>query len=104
MKVTIVILVLFCASAAFGQASAAVSALSAQPVVIELPSHPQHAGFSPLGHEQSLSPSSAYTVGQGERPLWEVAPPHYERPLGDIARAFREEHAKMPKAVIIREN
>jgi hypothetical protein len=105
MKTTIFALFLLAsASVAFGQASAAASALSNQPVVIQVPSHPQHAIYKELGHEQSLIEKSAYTFAHGERPLWEVAPVSEEVPLGDIARALREEHMKAPRAEFVKEN
>jgi hypothetical protein len=104
MKVTLSILFLLCASAAFGQASAGASALSAQPVVIQMQSHPEHASYTPLGQEQYLSEKSTYTFGHGERPLWEVAPVRTEVPLGDVARALREEHLKARKAEFVHEN
>lgn len=104
MKATLCILFLLCASAAFGQASAAAAALSAQPVVIQMPSHPQHASYMPLGQERYLSEKSSYTFGHGERPLWEMAPARTEAPLGDVARAYREEHLKARKAEFVREN
>lgn len=103
MKVMLGILFLLCASAAFGQAVGG-SALSAQPVVIQMQSHPEHASYTPLGQEQYLSEKSRYTFGHGERPLWEVAPVRTEVPLGDVARALREEHLKARKAEFIREN
>ena len=104
MKVTLAVLFLLCASAAFGQATAGASALSAQPVVIQMQSHPEHASYTPLGQEQYLSEKSTYTFGHGERPLWEVAPVKTEVPLGDVARALREEHLKARKADFFREN
>ncbi|HKS76119.1 MAG TPA: hypothetical protein VJQ82_23105 [Terriglobales bacterium] len=105
MKVTFVALFLILsASLAFGQAVAATSALSAQPVVIQMPGHPQHASYAPMAQERGLMEKSAYSFAHGERPLWELAPVREEVPLGDIARALREEHLKAPKAQFIREN
>lgn len=105
MKVTFVALfLLVAASLVFGQATAATGALNAQPSVLTLPSHPQHAAFKALAIEQVLTPSSGYTYAHGERPLWEVAPVPQEVPLGDIARALREEHLKAPRAQYVKEN
>jgi len=103
MKITLSILFLLCASAAFGQVSGTAT-LSAQPVVIQMVSHPEHASYTPLGQEQYLSEKSTYSFGHGERPLWEVAPIKTEVPLGDVARALREEHLKARKADFIHEN
>jgi len=103
MKLTLGILFLLCASVAFGQAAGA-SALSAQPIVIQMQSHPEHASYTPLGQEQYLAEKSTYTFAQGERPLWEVAPVNSEISLGDVARALREEHLKARKAEFFREN
>jgi len=102
MKTLLCAFFLVWGTAAFGQAA---GALSAEQVMLTLPSHPHHADYTALGTEQSLSEKSTYTIAKGERPLWEVSlPAHYEVPLGDIARAFREEHAKAPKAEIVKEN
>ena len=104
MKVTLGLLFLLCASAAFGQATAGASALNAQPIVFQIQSHAEHASYTPLGQEQYLSEKSSYTFGHGERPLWEVAPVKTEVPLGDVARALREEHLKARKAEFVRED
>lgn len=104
MKATLFALFLLSASAAFGQTASGVSALSNEPTVFRMTSHSERAAYSQLGHEQNLSESSTITIAQGERPLWEVAPVHVEVPLGDIARALREEHAKVKKADFVREN
>jgi hypothetical protein len=104
MKVTLVILFIACASLAFGQTSYGGSALSAQPQVIQFATHPQTATQQSLGAEQSLYVSSNFSWAQGERPLWEVAPPTNVTPLGDIAREFRSEHAKARKSEKVWEN
>lgn len=100
MKTIVVLLFLLCASAAFAQSGA----LSAEPIIIQMPSHARHASYMPLGQEQNLAEHSTYTIAQGERPLWEVAQEHYETPLGDVARTLREEHLKARKAEFVREN
>lgn len=101
MKTMLCVFFFMGTTAAFGQVG---SALSSEPVVLTLPSHPHHAAYTELSVEQSLSEKSTFTFGTGERPLWEVAPVHYEVPLGDIARALREEHLKARKAEFVREN
>jgi hypothetical protein len=104
MKVTLIAFLLASASLAFGQAATGVSALSNEPSVLRMTSHPEHASYVDMGREQTLSEKSTITIAHGERPLWEVAPVHYEVPLGDIARALREEHAKAKKADFIKED
>jgi hypothetical protein len=83
-------------SAAFGQTGA--SSISNQPVVTQVPSHPSHASQRFLQQEQNLLFASPNISARGERPLWEFSKPATEVPLGDIARAFREQHAIVKKA------
>jgi hypothetical protein len=104
MKTTLVVFCFFCATTAFGQNVAAGSALSAQPVVIEFSSHPEHASPHPMGQEQSLREASGYVIGQGERPLWDVVQASHKMPLGDAARMLRKEHTNAKKAETIWEN
>lgn len=104
MKATLGILFVLCAGAAFGQTTAGSSVLSAQPAPIQMSSHPQHASYMALGQERSLTETSTFTFAHGERPLWEVAPVKTEVPLGDVARALREEHLKARRAEFVREN
>jgi len=47
---------------------------------------------------QNLLGNAGYYYAQGERPLWEFGPVSQPIPLGDIARAFRKEHAAAKKA------
>jgi hypothetical protein len=103
MKTIIFALCFLCTTAAFGQASATVSARP-QPLSFEY--NPQHA-MRPAGAEpQNLfdSNASTYTYGQGERPLWEVAEKKVEVPLGDSARALRKEHEVVQKAAKVWSN
>jgi hypothetical protein len=98
MKATLLFLLcLLCTTAAFGQAAAASSGLSAQPVIYEFYSHPEHAAQTPMGREQNLLESSCYVSAKGERPLWEFAAAQ-ETPLGDVARVLRKEHEMARKA------
>jgi hypothetical protein len=62
-------------------------------------SHPEHASRQALALIQNLNGGETYVYAQGERPLWEVATPTHEMPLGDSARVLREEHASVKKAV-----
>jgi hypothetical protein len=58
-------------------------------------SNPRHADQTPMAAEHSLLYSGSITVAQGERPLWEFGNDVPETPLGTVARAYREEHAKL---------
>jgi len=51
--------------------------------------------------QQNLLGSSGQTRAHGQRPLWEVATPAYVTPLGDSARALKEEHKSAKKADIV---
>jgi hypothetical protein len=99
MKITMLLVFLLVVSTAvFGQIRGSVSS-EAQP--FSIPDHPRHADQGSLRPEQSLLSNGGVTAAQGERPLWEF--PNYAQPvsLGDVARAFRKEHASMEKAIII---
>ena len=104
MKTVLLLFCGLCATAAFGQnIGAAASVLSAEPVAISAPSHPQHASVKTVLAEQSLLGSN-YTYAKGERPLWEVAPKIVEVPLGDVARAVRKDRALAKKSAAVVEN
>ena len=105
MKVTLVILLIgFSASFAHGQSVFTATALNAQPQMIEFYSHPQSAMQQSLAAEHSLLEGTNFVWAQGERPLWEFAPVVNPKPLGDVARMFKEEHAKAKKAEKVWEN
>jgi len=91
------------AAAAFGQASG-VATISSQPFVLRPPSHPEHASGKSLADQRSLLGQGGYTSARGERPLWEVAPPVKETPLGDIARNIRKEGEPSRHASAVWEN
>jgi len=78
------------------------SAISSQVQMVVIPDHPEHASQHEMAREQSLLSEPSITYAQGERPLWEFgpvsAPP---TPLGDVARAFRQQHTLAKKAEII---
>jgi len=101
MKTLLALLCLLLTTAAFGQAIGYGSALSSQPVEIQIPSHPLHAAPQPMALEMSLLTGSAYVTAQGERPLWEVARIPDGMPLGDVARLLRKQHATAKKATIV---
>jgi hypothetical protein len=97
MKNTLLALFILCAATAFGQTG--VSVLSNQPQIIESPSHPLHAEMHALASESALVGGGAYTYAQGERPLWEFGSPNpAPTPLGDVARAYRQEKQAARKA------
>jgi hypothetical protein len=102
MKAVIVTLCLtFCVSAAFGQV-AGVLTNEVQP--IQPISHPQHAAVQSMSVEHNLLIPSAFTIAQGERPLWEFASATPETPLGDIARILRQERVDLPKSKKVWQN
>jgi hypothetical protein len=96
MKTAFLVTCIFCASAAFGQVGA--STISAEPQTYSFYSHPAHAARQPMASEQNLNGGETYVYAQGERPLWEVATPTHEVPLGDSARALRQEHLTVKRA------
>lgn len=99
MKTTIIAFCLLCATAAFAQ-NGPILNNNAVPVVMS--EHPQHATEHSMAQETSLlSDFSPYTYAQGEVPLAELGSLPYETPLGDVARAYRKEHAEAPKAMIV---
>ncbi len=97
MKTTIIVVCFFCATAAFAQSA---PVLSNTPSLVAFLDHPQHASDHAMAKETTLfSSMSPYTYAQGEVPLAELGSLPYETPLGDIARAYRKEHAEAPKAM-----
>lgn len=78
--------------------------LNSQPVVIQVPSHPEHAAPKPMAQESNLLGTSTLTIAQGERPLWEFATSVNVLPLGDVARMLRDQHANAKKAERVWEN
>jgi DNA-binding transcriptional MocR family regulator len=101
MKSTMLLVFLLAASmAVFGQTVGA-NYISATPQPIAIPDHPQHADQGTLRSESNLRGSSSITIGQGERPLSDFPSRRVEPSLGDVARAYRAEHALMQKATIV---
>jgi len=100
MKTACLLLCLLWTLAALGQTAAV---LSSQPQPLEIPSHPEHASQQPMAEEQFILTNSGFTVGHGERPLWEMSHPTQTMPLGDVARLLRKEHATAKKAVMVLE-
>jgi hypothetical protein len=90
MKTTLCLLCLLCATAAFAQSA---PVLNSNPQPVYIPDHPQHAYQHPMAQETSLLDGAVYSYVKGEVPLSELGSIEYETPLGDIARAYRKEHA-----------
>jgi len=88
----------FCATAAFAQTAAV---LTNTPQPLQMSDHVQRASEHSMGQESSLLGTSSYTYATGEQPLADLGTIPYETPLGDIARAYRKEHAAAAKAVIV---
>jgi hypothetical protein len=101
MKSTIFVLCFLCATAAFAQ-NAPVQSGVVQP--IQMIDHPQHASEHAMATESTLLSTSPYGYAKGEVPLVELGSLKYETPLGDVARAYRKEHAAVPKAAKVAEN
>jgi|SRR5271170_301486 len=99
--VLIVVFMFLSAMLAHGQiGGSAVSPLT-QPSY-SVPDHPMHANQGDLRPETSLLGSNGVTVAQGERPMSDFPmSPIYVKPLGDVARDYREQHAKVAKATIV---
>lgn len=101
MKTAVMVFCLLCATAALGQ-SAGYPTMSSTYQAI---SHEQHATAHTLAQEQNLlaGTGGVYTA-QGERPLWEVAPPEPPAiPLGDVARMLRKQRETAKKAQFVYE-
>jgi hypothetical protein len=97
MKTAIFAICFLCATgAAFGQTG---SVLSNTASPVQMPDHPQHATEHAMARESSLLTTSSYSYAKGEVPLAELGSLPYETPLGDVARAYRKEHATVAKAV-----
>lgn len=101
MKITLCLLFILCAAAAFGQTA---PVLPNQVQMVMVPEHPQHADQHEMAVERPLvgGAPGTYTYAQGERPLWEFGPAFPPpTPLGDVARAYRREKLGVKKAEIV---
>jgi len=101
MKTTLFVFCFFCATAAFGQATACAGAISNEPVRVEFASHPARASYQGMGQEQNLFAQSLNVQAHGVLPLSEVKLPSMVTPLGDSARLLKEEHLTAKKAEVI---
>jgi hypothetical protein len=106
MKTILFVSCFLCATVAVGQVVSGVSVLSNQPQMVQFTSNSQRASEQPMGLGQNLlggSSGNSWARAQGERPLWEVAPPAPPAvPLGDVARMLKKEHATAKKAQFVR--
>jgi hypothetical protein len=103
MKVlfSLVALGIFCGTPAFGQSFVS-SAANGQAQMLTMAGNPQHAAQTEMAEPHDLLERSRNTWAQGELPLWEVMPEKTPGPpLGDVARALRNEHATAQKATKI---
>ena len=62
-----------------------------------VPDHPSHASQGELRPETSLLGSNGVTTAHGELPLSDFPDHTVPKPLGDVAREYREQHAKLSK-------
>jgi hypothetical protein len=96
--VLVVIVVFACAMLSHAQ----IAGSYVQPVTgptYSVPDHPQHADQGTLRAEVSLLGSNGVTTAHGELPLSDFPSDKREPSLGEVARAYRQEHAKAEKAV-----
>ncbi len=96
MKMTLFVLCLFVATAAFGQ----YNHINPQGYVYQPPDHPAHASYAPIATEQTVLGGSAYTLGQGERPASDF-PQKPQVSLGDVARELRKQHEQVRKSSVV---
>jgi hypothetical protein len=102
-KIAIAAAFVFCMFSATAHAQLA-PVLPNVPQVLTMQEHPLHASQHPMGQESSLLNNWTYTYAQGEVPLAELGTLPPQVPLGDVARTYRKEHAKVPKAVLTYES
>jgi len=88
---------MFATSSAHAQSALVLPNIS-QPLVMA--DHSQHASQHLMTQESSLLNNWTYTYAKGEVPLAEVGSLPEQVPLGDVARAYRKDHANAAKAVL----
>ena len=96
MKPVSLVLLVLCATAAFGQYGGSV--LNNQPVITEFASHVEHASVQSLATPQYILGSSASISARGVTPLWEFPVTSEEVSLGEVARQLRKQHELAKKA------
>ena len=97
---SLVVVCLFCGAPAFGQYIGS-SPVNAQPQMLVIADHPQHASETGMAQGHDLMEHSGSTSARGERPVWEFMINKPVTPLGDTARALRKEHETAKKATKI---
>ena len=100
MKLTVFLFCILSAGAAFGQAIGSAS-LSIENNPLSFANHKRRATQHALGDSQVIMERYDANFGQGNRPLWEFAPPEDTTPLGDIARMYKKEHETAKKATFV---
>ncbi len=104
MKKLIFLACIFCAMNAvnaMGQSNYGTT-MSADVAPFEMSDHTQIAQPHDLAPEHDLrGRASMVEYSQGERPLWEFVQLMPQTPLGDTARAYRQEHELVKKSPII---
>lgn len=98
MKLTMFVLFLCCSSLAFAQYGGVTAVLNNQPVVVQIPSHTEHASIHSLATPQYIFDGSQSNYARGVKPLWEIPVTSEAMPLGDAARLLRKQHAMAKKA------
>jgi hypothetical protein len=100
MKTTLFVLFILCAAAALAQSAPATSN-QAQPAVFA--DHPMHAEPHGMATESPIAGTTAdaYSYARGEQPLWEFGPISEPVPLGDVARAYRNQKSVAKKAAVV---
>jgi hypothetical protein len=100
MKTTLFVLFILCAATAVAQ-SASVIPNQPQPAVFV--DHPMHAEPHSMATESPIAGTSsdAYSYARGEQPLWQFGPISEPVPLGDVARAYRNQKSVAKKAAIV---
>ncbi len=103
MKTTLFVLFILCAAAAGAQQAASVIPNQPQPAVFT--DHPMHAEPHGMATESPIAGTTAeaYSYAQGEQPLWQFGPISEPVPLGDVARAYRNQKSVAKKSAVVLE-
>jgi hypothetical protein len=96
----IICLCLLASSAAFAQYSSVGASRSSDPVIVESPSHPAHASYTPMSSEQNILASASYSSAQGERRPSDF-PQAEGIPLGTYARELKKQHGQLKKSRVV---
>jgi len=104
MKTTLFVICLLAAVSASAQTASYLVGPGMSGSNVQMFNHPQTATYQGMGLERNLLSGSQYTWAKGERPLWEFATPEESKPLGDVAREYRKEHANAKKAAVVHTN